>query len=108
MLIAGTLPLFLCDLGGGFLPVQHTLTAMDFPSKNYSKEGNAMLQIIGLLGCVYLFVKAFDILGSANHRKASGSLNGFALTAVIIAFLGAILFAFILVGLGTAPSPYQP
>lgn len=73
------------------------------------KEGNIMLQIIGLLGCVYLFVKALDILGSANHRNAGGALSRWALVAVIVALLGALLFALILIGIGAAaPSPYQP
>ncbi|MFA7595220.1 MAG: hypothetical protein WCY92_02600 [Novosphingobium sp.] len=75
---------------------------------NPAKGECVMLQIIGLLGCVYLFVKAFDILGSANHRKANGSPSAFALVAVILALLGAILFAVILLGIGTAPTPYQP
>jgi hypothetical protein len=70
------------------------------------KRGVTMLQIIGLLGCVYLLVKAFDILGSANHRKASGSLSAFSVIGVFIAFLGSILFALILLSAGAAPSPY--
>lgn len=65
-----------------------------------------MLQIIGLLGCVYLLVKAFDILGSSNHRKASGSLNVFSIIGIVLAFLGATLFALILLSAGAPPSPY--
>lgn len=64
-----------------------------------------MLQIIGLLGCFYLLVKCFEIVGSQAHRNAEGNLVPPAVLAVSLAALGAIGFAFWLYEQGSAFDP---
>jgi len=52
-----------------------------------------MLQIIGWLGCLYLFVKGCEALANSSYRTADGGLNGYANTAVVLSFAGALGFA---------------
>jgi len=59
-----------------------------------------MIQIVGFIGCLYLLVKAFEIMGSSAHRRESGSLNGAAVLAVLLAILGSVGFAFLLFAQG--------
>jgi len=55
-----------------------------------------MLQIIGWLGCVYLVVKACEILSNAQHRDEAGNLKRWALTGVVVAWLSAVAFLLLL------------
>ena len=64
-----------------------------------------MLQIIGWLGCVYLFVKGLELFSSNSHRLPDGKLNSYAITGAIIAVVGSLIFALMLVGQGSA-SPF--
>jgi 4-hydroxybenzoate polyprenyltransferase len=67
-----------------------------------------MIQLIGLLLCVYVFVRALDIWSRIEDRKSRAStMLGSA--AVVIALLAALLFAFLFIVQGnsipSAPSP---
>lgn len=61
---------------------------------------NILLQLIGLLGCIYLFVKGLEL-----YDKRDGS----ALPQIggVIAILGSIVFIFLFLVISTSgPSPY--
>jgi hypothetical protein len=64
-----------------------------------------MLQIIGWMGCVYLFVKGIEFMASRNYRNNEGGIGGAAIVGPIICWLSAFAFALILnVQAGTASS----
>jgi hypothetical protein len=68
--------------------------------------GTIMLQIIGLLGCVYLFVKSFEFGSSRQYRLNNGHMSAGALFAMWIAVVGSLGFAFLLIVQGEAvPAP---
>jgi len=54
-----------------------------------------MLQIIGWMGCLYLVVKALEIL-SSNEHQTEGKFHGTAQAAAVLAIVGAIVFVFLL------------
>lgn len=60
--------------------------------------GGFVLQIIGWIGCLYLVVKAFEIISSNEHRNAEGKLHTAGMVAAIIALLGALIFVLLLEG----------
>lgn len=64
-----------------------------------------MLQLIGWLGCLYLVVKALEIAGNPQFRTEDGSLKATAMGAIILAWLGAIIFALALAEQGSAVRP---
>lgn len=56
-----------------------------------------MLQIIGWMGCVYLFVKAFELFSVAKNRQDDqGIYDMLALTGGGVSMLGGILFFFLI------------
>lgn len=55
-----------------------------------------MLQIIGWLGCIYLAVKACEILSSSQHRDPAGKLSRWALAGASLAWLSAAFFLLLL------------
>lgn len=57
-----------------------------------------MLQIIGLLGCVYLTVKGFELIGHSKTKVDSGAY----FYGGLIAFVGAAIFCILLIGQGKA------
>lgn len=59
-----------------------------------------MLQIIGLMGCAYLFVKAFEMMGNSGLRKEDGGMADHATVAVFIAFGSAVVFGLWLIAQG--------
>jgi hypothetical protein len=61
-----------------------------------------MLQIIGLLGCTYLLVKACELGSSNAHRDAEGALNAPAAAGILVASAGALGFAFWLYAQGAS------
>ena len=67
-----------------------------------------MLQIIGWLGCLYLVVKGFEIAGGANFRDASGRPTTSAKNASTIAWIGAFVFAVMLLLQGGAFEQVKP
>ena len=67
-----------------------------------------MIQLIGLLLCIYVFVRGLDIRSRVEDRKAGGSV-ALANAAAIIAVLAALIFAFLLIVQGNSiPSPSSP
>lgn len=52
-----------------------------------------MLQIIGWLGCVYLFIKALEIASGSGHRNENGDLRSSAMAACGLAWFGSVGFA---------------
>lgn len=52
-----------------------------------------MLQIIGWLGCAYMLLKVFEIIGSSAHRKEDGRLNDASCWACVFAIFSAGAFA---------------
>ena len=60
-----------------------------------------MLQLIGWLGCLYLFVKGLEFFANSAYRDDNGSLKGSAIFAIAIAWLGSavMFFAFLVQGL---------
>jgi uncharacterized membrane protein len=67
-----------------------------------------MVQLIGLLLCVYVFVRGLDIRSRVEDRK-SGSSVALANAAAIIAIIAALIFAFLLIVQGNSmPSPSSP
>ena len=68
-----------------------------------------MLQIVGWLGCVYLFVKAFEIGSSSAHRDEKGEVNSPAAIAIAVSAVASIGFAVWILLQGAAidsASPY--
>ena len=63
-----------------------------------------MLQIIGWLGCLYLFVKSLEILSSRSHRDDENQLTAAATSAVAAGICGSIGFALWLGAQGDAAS----
>lgn len=61
-----------------------------------------MLQIIGFLGCLYLFVKGWEIIANKSYRAEDGTLNGAALAASMFAFAGCAVFVIWLLAQGGA------
>lgn len=61
-----------------------------------------MLQIIGLLGCLYVFVKGLEIAGSSTQRDAEGRVAAPAIFAMLLAWLGAFGFALWFIAQGAA------
>jgi uncharacterized membrane protein YdcZ (DUF606 family) len=60
-----------------------------------------MLEIIGWIGCLYLFIKGLEILGSSAHRvrrfeSEETRMSVPALLAACFAIAGALLFPFLL------------
>jgi hypothetical protein len=60
-----------------------------------------MIQLIGLLLCVYVFVRALDIWSRIEDRK-SGTSTTLASAAVVIALLAALLFTFLFIIQGSS------
>jgi hypothetical protein len=54
-----------------------------------------MLQIIGWMGCLYLIVKALELL-SSNEHQTDGKFHGTAQVGAVIAIVSAIGFFFLL------------
>jgi hypothetical protein len=52
-----------------------------------------MVQIIGFMGCLYLFVKALEIASNDAFTDKEGNLKGPATLALILCGLGSIGFA---------------
>ena len=52
-----------------------------------------MLQIIGWLGCLYLFIKALEICSGSEHRTGQGHLKTSAAIACGLGWAGALGFA---------------
>lgn len=52
-----------------------------------------MLQIIGWLGCLYLVVKALEIIANPAYRDANGMMKSAAIWASLLACFGAFGFA---------------
>ena len=67
-----------------------------------------MLQIIGWLGCLYLVVKGFEIAGGPNFRNENGWPSSAAKIAATIAWVGACVFALLLLLQGGALEQPQP
>lgn len=61
-----------------------------------------MIQIVGLLGCLYLFIKGLEISSSNTHRDAEGRFSGNAIFAMILSWVGAFVFALWLLAQGAA------
>lgn len=55
-----------------------------------------MLQLIGWLGCLYLFVKALELSGDDSRRNEHKEMNFSTLLAVWLAIIGAGGFALML------------
>jgi hypothetical protein len=55
-----------------------------------------MVEIIGWLGCLYLFVKGLEIIGA--QRAAYGRMHHASFLAALLAIAGAIFFALVLYG----------
>ncbi len=53
-----------------------------------------MLQLIGWMGSLYLFVKGFEFLANNAYRDQNGRLKNSAMVATSIAWLGAAVFFF--------------
>ena len=67
--------------------------------------GAIMIQLIGFLLCVYMFVRGLDILSRVEDRKTSRSRLP-ASTAAWIAIVGAIIFFVLFLAQGgSTPSP---
>ena len=67
-----------------------------------------MIQLIGLLLCVYVFVRGLDIRSRVEDRKSGGS-TALANAAAAIAIIAALIFAFLLIVQGNSmPSPTSP
>jgi hypothetical protein len=67
-----------------------------------------MIQLIGLLLCVYVFVRGLDIRSRVEDRKSGGS-TALANAAAIIAIIASLVFAFLLVVQGNSvPSASPP
>ena len=60
-----------------------------------------MLQIIGWIGCLYLVVKALEIISNSAFRGEDGNLRSYANLACWLAFVGAAFFAIWLYDQGT-------
>jgi len=67
-----------------------------------------MLQIIGWLGCLYLFVKGLEILSSSAHRTEDGKLTSNGKAAAIISILGSVLFLVLVNSQASASSVALP
>ncbi len=52
-----------------------------------------MIQIIGLLGCLYLFIKGCEFVASNNYRDETGQMKGSAAVGTMFSFAGAIGFS---------------
>lgn len=52
-----------------------------------------MIQIIALMGCFYLLVKALEIAGRRDSCNAEGQLSPNSLWAIVLCWIGAIGFA---------------
>lgn len=52
-----------------------------------------MIQIIGFLGCAYMLLKAFEMLGNSSLRHEHGGLKEQASIAIGIAFASSLFFA---------------
>ncbi len=63
-----------------------------------------MLQIIGLLGCLYLFIKGLEIASSSAHCNADGRFSGPAIFAMLLAWLGAFVFGLWFLAQSAVPS----
>lgn len=61
-----------------------------------------MLQIIGWLGCLYLVVKALEIIANPAYRDANGMMKSAAIWAALLAGFGAVGFALWLAAQGGA------
>jgi hypothetical protein len=67
-----------------------------------------MVQLIGLLICVYVFIRGLDIRSRVEDRKSRGSVV-LANAAAIISILAALFFAWALVAQGNSmPNPTPP
>jgi hypothetical protein len=71
-----------------------------------------MLQIIGLIGCLYLLVKGCEFYGNKGYRSEEGLLNGSATIGGLLSVIGSVGFALWLIGQGGAfqssSSAYDP
>lgn len=67
-----------------------------------------MLQIIGWLGCLYLAIKGFEIAGGTNFRDLDGKPTAAAKIAATIAWIGAFVFALLLLAQGNAFQQPEP
>ncbi|MBX7458316.1 hypothetical protein K3152_08670 [Qipengyuania sp. 1NDH17] len=65
-----------------------------------------MLQIIGWMGCVYLFVKALELFGAAKARGDGEAYDQLTITAGAIALISAAIFFFLINGQVEASSGY--
>lgn len=61
-----------------------------------------MLQIIGWIGCLYLVIKALEIASNPVFRNENGMLKNMAMTACLLAWSGALIFALWLGAQGSA------
>jgi len=52
-----------------------------------------VLQIIGWLGCLYLVVKALEIMSNSDSVNSNGKLKASALAACLLAWVGAVVFS---------------
>lgn len=62
-----------------------------------------MLTIIGLLGCLYLFIKGLEISSSTAHRDSEGNFSGNAIFAMLLAWGGAFCFGLWLLAQSWSP-----
>ena len=60
-----------------------------------------MLQIIGLLGCLYLLVKGFELI-SISSSNPRGKLSWSAVIGAALAILGSVFFAYMFLAQATA------
>lgn len=66
-----------------------------------------MIQLIGFLLCVYMFVRGLDIASRVEDRK-SGLSTGLEQWAAGIAILGSIIFFVLLIVQGNAMPSFPP
>ena len=60
-----------------------------------------MIQLIGFLLCVYMFVRGLDIASRAEDRKSRSS-SILANLAAVIAVIGAVIFFYLFIEQGNA------
>lgn len=51
-----------------------------------------MLQIIGWMGCLYLFVKGLEFIANRSYRSEEGKYYATATAGAVVCWLGAIVF----------------
>lgn len=67
-----------------------------------------MLQIIGWMGCVYLFVKGLEFIANRSYRNDDGSYGVTATVGSVVSWLGAIVFFFMLNAQAGATPSFTP